>query len=289
MQRNPHNKQRGVALIMALLIVALAASLATLMILRLTRDTARTATMIDMAKAEGYAEGGLIWAEDQLQANWRHRQNNMIAIDAPFIVSPVTHEAGYDITVTIASLQNRYNLNELKTVQAELSFQHLLNGVLPQLSQEAVAHLTHDIAAGVKQQHGLQRGEELRFVKGVSAQAANALLPFVVALPAVVPVDVQAPLAPVLMALSPTLTLDEAERIVAACKENPPNTVDAFFAMPSVKSFPFPRDRVTVISQFFWVTVSVSQGAFHTVLHSAIQRKIQGETVSFEVLWQQAG
>jgi general secretion pathway protein K len=289
MQLNPHSKQRGVALIMALLIVALAASLATLMILRLTRDTARTATMIDMATAEGYAEGGLIWAEDQLQANWRHHPNKMLAIDAPLIASPMIHEGGYDITVTITSLQNRYNLNELTSVQAELSFQRLLSSVLPQLSQEVAAHLAHDIAIGVKQQHGLQRAEELQFVKGVSTQVASALLPFVVALPAVVPVDVRVPLAPVLMTLSPTLTLGEAGRIVATCKETPPDSLDAFFAMPGVKSFPFPRERVTVISQFFWVTVSVSKGSFHTVLHSAIQRKIKGEAVSFEVLWQQQG
>lgn len=62
-----HPSQQGVAIIMALFIMALVATMAYAMMARLDRDIGRTDLMLKEMQAVYYAQASVAWAMDQLK------------------------------------------------------------------------------------------------------------------------------------------------------------------------------------------------------------------------------
>ncbi len=111
--------QRGVALITAVLVVAIAAIIATSIMGRQNFDTQRTANIIHRDQAIAYALGAEHWAgveltRDAQANNYDHLQENW-AYELP----PLPIDGGY-ITGRVQDLQGRFNLNSvLDPLQAE--------------------------------------------------------------------------------------------------------------------------------------------------------------------------
>ncbi|MBV9575373.1 MAG: general secretion pathway protein GspK, partial [Gammaproteobacteria bacterium] len=99
-------------IVIALFIVALAATMAYVMMSRLERDTRRTSLLLHYTQANFYAQGSIVWAMDQLRNNWERQKTNKLVDEIP-IKSPENVMNGYKISSTIYDMQSRFNLNNL--------------------------------------------------------------------------------------------------------------------------------------------------------------------------------
>lgn len=233
---------RGGALISALFITALAAIMATAII---------------VAQRLLIHQSGLVIATDQTYLNLQSMQQSEIASVQQYVnggalqttVSPVvigdTTLSGY-----VESAQNKFNLNELVYPQNQTYFVALLHAVVPTLSVAAASNIakstTEWMTNGAQNayyftlnppyrssQMQMANISELRLVAGITPDIYDALVPFVTALPITpppapsknsktlppavqTPVDVNGVSWPVLLAVSPTLTQPQAQSI-AAC------------------------------------------------------------------------
>src|SRR5262245_19487824 len=91
-------RQQGVVLVVALFIVALVATMAYVMMIRLERDTHRTTLLLRNMQAEFYAQGTIDWAKETLRTNWLKQQGKQnTLVDITPIQSPVQEINGYKI------------------------------------------------------------------------------------------------------------------------------------------------------------------------------------------------
>lgn len=293
----------------ALFIVALVATMAYVMMARLERDTRRTGLLLHDTQASFYAQGSIAWAMDQLRNDWERQKANKLVDDIP-IKSPENEFKGYKISSTIYDMQSRFNVNNLTNTESQAGFIRLLQTVEPSLSQQKAQDMTHAVVDWItpgQQQNEYSKyylglptpyraahrpmlsSSELRLVKGMTPTLYNALEPYVMALPTSLPINVQTAPAPVLVILSPSLTLDAAKAIEAARKQNPFTSTQAFFNLDIVKNHHIAAGNVTVTSQYFLVETKVAIDAQTVVLYTLLERIANDSNVSVNILWQSKG
>ena len=112
-------KQRGVALITALVVLAIAATLSAAMIWQVGLDERRTATLIQGNQAMEYALGAESWAEQILQRDFKQAQNSSnnsvnLGQDWAQQLPPLPVEGG-QIIGHIEDMQGRFNLDLLQS------------------------------------------------------------------------------------------------------------------------------------------------------------------------------
>ena len=112
----PRAQQKGVAVIMALMIVAIVAIIATHLVLQNQRATDRTQLLLRDTKLTQYTMGMIAWAKVTLQngSTAESKQN--------FIRSPIVRD-GKDVMVSI--LYRTESLDKINTLMAQKT-QHLL-------------------------------------------------------------------------------------------------------------------------------------------------------------------
>ncbi|HEY9197852.1 MAG TPA: type II secretion system minor pseudopilin GspK, partial [Gammaproteobacteria bacterium] len=199
--------QRGVALITALLVVALATVAAVAMASRQQLDVRRTANLLDGDQAYLYALGVESWARVVLARDARDNQVDKLDEDWAKRLSPIAVPGG-QVDGFVSDLQGRFNLNNLLTAEGQLSepdvryFQRLLRvlELNEQLTVAVIDWLDPDFDTrfpeGAEDDYYLstetpyraanrkfQSISELRLVKGFTAEVWNKLAPFVSALP----------------------------------------------------------------------------------------------------------
>lgn len=303
--RSSLNKQRGVVIVVALFIVALVATMAYVMMARLERDTHRTSLILRDTQAEFYAQGSIAWAIDLLRNDWE-RQNPQQMIDALPIKSPIKEMDGYKITSTIYDMQSRFNLNNLSDKQAQIDFKRLMQVVDPKLSDQKAQEILRAIADWIEplaQQkentnlspmyriahRPMQSASELKLVKGMTPTLYNALQPYVTALPGMLAVNVQTAPAPVLMTLSPTLTLEGARAIEQLRAQTPIISANVFLNLDSVKNQRITPQKITVVSDYFLVATEVTIEKQHIVIYTLLERTTKGRKAEMTILWQSKG
>ncbi|RDI38061.1 type II secretion system minor pseudopilin GspK [Aquicella lusitana] len=301
--------QQGVVIVVALFIVALVATMAYGMMTRLERDTRRTSLILRDTQAEFYAQGSIIWALDQLRSNWEKQKPNQVVDPLP-IRSPVIDVNGYKITSTIYDMQGRFNLNNLVNTDAQADFKRLLQTVDPKLSEEKRQQIVKGIVDWITpgQQHNefnqfyLELAapyraahrpffsiSELRLVKGVTPALFNALQPYITALPVATLVNIQTAPAPVLMTLSPTLTLDTARAIEQVRARTPIVTAQQFIELDIVKNHHIAADKITVKSGYFLIETTVAIEKQQALLYTLVERTAKDNKAKMTLLWQSKG
>lgn len=242
---------KGSALISALFITALAAIMATAII---------------VAQRLLIHQSSWVMATDQIYLNLQSMQQSEMAsvkqyvnggtlqTTLPSVMIGDTTLSGY-----VESAQNKFNLNELVYPQNQVRFVALLRAVVPTLSAETASNIAESITAWMtsgaqnayyftlnppyrSSQMQMADASELRLVAGVTPDIYNALVPFVTALPITppppipqnskilppavqTPVDVNGVSWPVLLTVSSTLTQSQAQSI-AACVAQSGNFTD---------------------------------------------------------------
>jgi len=231
------HRQRGVAAIVAILIVALAASTATYLVSRYSLALRHVENVTSRAQADQLARTAVF-----LIANVLGRDNTPETDDLfeewALPLPPMTFE---DATIQgrIQDEQGRFNLNNLVAPDNKASAQHitvferllaslkleprLVDAVIDwidsdeELTAPAGAESTTYLGLPLPYRTANTRLTdvgELARIKGFDQEAIEKLLPFVTALPRQTKININTAPAEVLRALAPNLSADDAARMV---------------------------------------------------------------------------
>ena len=287
--------QRGVALIIALLVVTLATLLAVAMTTRQQLDIARTANIIQGDQAYLYALASESWAKHIL---FRDSQNTTIdSLNEVWATSlvPLPIPGGL-IQVHLEDLQGRFNLNNLVIDQqpnlpAIAVFQRLLMvlDLPPELSAVVIdwidsnneaqlpngaednAYLAKTPAYRAANQP-FRSPSEMRLLAGVDADSYQKLLPFVCALPTPTPININTASLPVLRAVVAGLSEANAQALITTRQAQPFNALPDFLTHQAIAGLKVESNNLDISSQYFLVTASVQVGRGKAQLSSILRR-----------------
>lgn len=244
----PPGPQRGVALLIALVVAALAALLAVGAIDRLSLDTGRSRAILQSEQSFQYAQGmeHLAWRmiREALETGETGR-NFDGAWSSPFEV-PGGHVLG-----RVLDQSGRFNLNALadpedaRRVRAVSQFRRLLTSLdlNPALADELAEWMTANARATDARYASLQppygppglplgHVSEIRWLYSMEREAAARLLPHVTALPTPeFRLNVNTASPELLASLSPALDLEQARRVY---QDGPFASLDAFLDHPMI-------------------------------------------------------
>ena len=284
--------QRGVAIITALLVVMLAASIAAFLLAQQSQALTRTARASERAQAALYAAPTLDWAREVLFRiqKWTPRGDlaqpwaqglNAIPIDGAMASGAVRDDGGL------------FNLNNLvkNGVRSEpdmLVFGRLLTELRlnPDLAQAVADWIDADDepngSGGAENatylalpnpyraaNQNLLQVEELQRVRGFDGATLSRLRPFVSALPMRTPVNVNTAPQEVLAAIFPSLASDE---ITALVKHRPFS--DKAAIRKFLKDVPAASidEALDVESRFFSVTIAIDNAGTQIRQSALLQR-----------------
>ena len=260
-------RQRGVALITVLLVVALATTAAASMTGRHQLDLRRTGNRIALAQAHEIALGGEAWARGILARDRRgedgepdtgdaRRPDRDLVVDGLDEVwagnlPPIPIEGG-QVTGAITDLQGRFNVNNLVDggavdAVALARFERLLEvlGIDPGVAQAVIDWIDPDgevsYPGGAEDDYYVTldspyraanrpfaSASELRTVRGIEAAAWRRLAPHVAALPRPTAINVNTASAAVLRAVVPGLEDGAGTALAELAAEEPFTSVQAF-------------------------------------------------------------
>ncbi len=255
-------RQRGVALLTALLIVALAAVAAAAISRDQFLDLHRVQNLLYADQAYEHALGVEDWGRGVLLKDLQHDQSTNAQMDAPgeawSVPLPSTAVEGGSVQGRIEDMQGRFNLNNLVAVPAtqgdttglQLAYLQRLLLVLeldPALAQAIADWLDTDVDArfpGGAEDLTYMRANppyrsgnapmgdisELLLVHGITPKIYARLAPYVTVLPNPTPINVNTAPAPVLLALSSEFNDHTVEAVMAARAAGGFADVPAFFA-----------------------------------------------------------
>lgn len=292
------SRQRGVALITALLLVFLATMTAVEAVYSFQLTLNRSAVVLGQRQVWYYALGGEAWAMEILR---RDAEDNEIdhleeSWATPMPALPIQ---GGALAGKIEDLQGRFNLNDLvdnegRVVPARVEqLDRLL--VALQLEADIGPAVVDWIDADLDPQPGgaessdyllrtpphvaanlpMADPSELRQVRGVTAEVYEALLPHVSTLPRGTPLNVNTATVPVLMSLAPDLTAADAGAIRDGAGEEGYQSVEEFLAHESLAGLDPPLDGagLGVGSNYFLLLAEVSTDYGRISLESVVERE----------------
>jgi general secretion pathway protein K len=272
--------QRGTALIIALLVLALAAAAATAMLEAQDLQTRGLQAQRDYEQARWMLRGGMHWARSILaedaRAGTSDHQRELWASGLP----PTEVQLG-SLAGAIRDEQAYFNLNSLvragkPALPQVVAFRRLLAsiGLAPGLADAIAAAVA---AAGTLSDLG-----ELAGMPGLSAAALAKLQGYTTALPRPTPVNVNTAPPEVLAALVDGLPLSEAQALARRLAVEPVRNAAEFQARlrPDLK---LNAEDISAASQFFVVQGRAKVGGADLRMQALLQRAGPGMPV---IVWQ---
>ena len=298
------SRQRGVALITVLLVVAIVTVVSGAMVARQQLSIRASSNQLQARQAWHYALGGEALAQTILARDLKGGEPGAAAIDhllEPWAQPLPAFEIDQgEILVRIEDLAGRFNLNDLLRDQQpnpaaveqfrrlllrlQISApyaERLLDWIDPdqqpsgELGAEDNVYLGLDTpyrSAG-RRLHDLS---ELRLLLDMREEDFQRLAPYVVALPPNVPLNVNTASAMVLSSLSDNVSLGAAESLVELRRAVPFRNSAAFLAQPALAGTTLQGTALAVGSQFFQATSEVRLGDRRLALVSLLQREQDG-------------
>lgn len=288
-------RERGVALITALLVVALATTAAVAMIERQQLDIRRTGNGLQYDQAYLYVNGMEQWAARVLRRDGRDNKYDHIEEEWATQLPPIPVEGG-QLAGYIEERQGRFNLNSLlrgdePDPAAVERFRRLLVALDldPDLSNALLDWLDEDIEprfpAGAEDSIYLAKEppyrsanspmvsiSELRLLEGLDKEGYEKLAPHVAALPVGAPMNVNTASAEVLMSLSNDIDSALADLLIEGRGEKGYETLDDFLAQPDLAKLTLPVEELGVSSRYFVVTSLVQFGRVNVNYQTMIER-----------------
>lgn len=289
-------RQRGVALLTVLLVVAVVTAVCAAIVGRQHLAIRLAGNQLHARQAWHYALGGEELARSVLRRDARdqdHRGEPWARRLPPWPVE------GGAVAVRLDDLAGRFNLNALvrdgrPDALAVARFQRLLRhlDIDPGLAVRVVDWIDPDAepgrpggaedAAHLREapprraaNRPLRDVSELRLL-GLDAAAYARLAPHVAALPGGVALNVNTASAEVLASLADGLAPARLQALVAAQAGGGFTDVGAFLAHPVLREHPVPRDGLAVASDFFLATTEVVVDGRRQVLASTLARAADG-------------
>lgn len=271
--------QRGVALIMALVVTFVAVGVAGFLAVRQHTAIERTAALVNQAQVQQYLDGVEAWVgmnlERQIKRSDRIGLNQAWAQPLP-PTAIGEGDAGH-LTGRVEDLQGRFNLNNLVhggkvDALAQARFARLLQALelAPDIAQAVIDWMgvhaggARGTAGDTQEAYYLGRTPPyvaangpftsvttLRLVRGVTPAVYAKLAPYVTALPAVTAINVNTASPMVLRAVG--LDAAEAAAVEAERSRSAYTNVEAFMSSSALGKAHIEPDRLTVSSRYFAV------------------------------------
>ena len=298
------NKQMGVALLTAILVLALAAIAATSIAANHELSIRRTENIVFGSQVWSYLHGGEAWAKvilarDLDDGNDYDATTEAWATELP----PLPLPGGY-IAGKLSDEQGKINVNNIitgdsvnQTTRTRLERLFSLLEQDPAIVQAIIDWIDPDVQAlppdgaeddyyiGLEQPYltanqPMMHISELRLVKGVSQEVYEAVSPYLTVLPgAATPININTAAAPVLAAIAPQLSIDGAENIIAEREQEPFETTQTFLANSLVQGNDTNPGELTVQSSYFNLETEVKIGnsliKTNSLLYRANQQNVQ--------------
>ncbi len=297
------NRERGIAAITAILIVAVAATAATLMLAQQSAMLDQTMLVTSRAQADMYARAGLDWARGTLLEDARTSG----AFDSlgeawaqPIVGLPIERAV---VSGVITDEQGKFNLNNLVAANGAKSlkdveiFQQLLSsqGLPPELADAVLDWIDGDDApstAGAEDAYYLSlkrpyraanvkmvQIEELYRVRGFDAATVAKLRPFVTALPERTSVNVNTASEALLDVVLPL----PKESVALLVKQRVATPFVSTQALAQWAKASIPEDLVNVKSSYFSVLVRVAQDDVELATDALLSRP--GQSGPPVIIW----
>ncbi|MCH2340437.1 type II secretion system minor pseudopilin GspK [Pseudomonas sp. NPDC047963] len=301
--------QRGVALITVLLVVAIVTVICAGMIARQQLSIRGTGNQLQARQAWHYALGGEALAQTLLRRDLQlsGEGTGQPAVDH-LLEAWALPQPAYDldegqgqVQIRIEDLAGRFNLNSLVQEQqpnaaALAQFRRLL---LRLQITEPYAERLVDWLDSDQQPSGEQGAEdnayllldppyrtagnrledlsELRLLLGMRDEDFQRLAPYVAALPADTPLNVNTASAIVLSSLAESLSPSAAESLVKARQAAPFRDTATFMAQPALSGVQLQGTNIAVTSQLFQATSEVRLADRRLALVSRLRREEGGD------------
>jgi general secretion pathway protein K len=302
-------RQRGVALLVALLVVALAAVLIAGLLDRGGLVAARTRNALRLEQAQAYARGLENYAAEVLVRAQDQGRNYDAADSVWAIPLPPTPVPGGTIAAQMSDLNGRFNLNNLDPAYDTQGgvwrgkFVLLLTALKldPAIAGHVVAWMDAGTPTSADDQFYLAQPvpyrragrifthvSELRLVAGVDGDAYAALAPYVAALPEGTPINVNTAGVPVLMTLGANVTREMAQAIWQQGGAHYQNVDDVRQAQPALGVIEHP-ECYGVRSSYFLARGLIALDGLPFEFDSLIERRLGGADGGIRVLQRSRG
>jgi len=284
-------RERGVALIVALLVLAIATGLAAAMITRNQNAFNAMVAFENGARADELANSAFILAEALLNQDDRSIDGPADTWAQPLANIPIDDAT---ISLRITDMQGRFNLNNLMTtdgkvnVLAQERFQNLLRilNLSPDISNEIIGFIDPSrsldlgFSSAAARSNQMPAGQalfsvtELRALAGVTPAYYQTLAPYVTALPVGTPINLNSASPTVLEALGANVA-----NLPAIDPKTPPKNIGSvadFLAGAAFGGRVTQPDGLSVNSQFFLCEVTVSMDSVTRHRYAMIERPSSG-------------
>lgn len=297
------NRQEGIALLTAVLIVALVTLLVTQLVSRQGLDIRRTENMIFGDRAYLLSLGAEAWAAQILAHDRRENEIDHLHEDWATVIPPIAVEGG-EISGQIADLDGRFNINGLvkEGVASEKDverFRRLLEKLDldadlvyplvdwldkdsdPSLPNGAEDDAYTSLEPPYRAANGLMVSpSELRLVSGYTREVYEVLEPFIATLPVRTTVNVNTAPAEVLATIMEDMTLGDGESLVEERGEKGFESLDDFFdqGVFTEREEDYERTAYAVASRYFLISGRAEYGRGQVSLYSILYRNDEGKT-----------
>lgn len=298
------SSQKGVALITALLIVALATVISVNLSTRLQLDIRRTSNVIAAEQALLYTLEAEYWARRTLRDDRLDNNTDSLDEDWALEIPPLPVEGG-TVQGKVTDLQGCFNLNSLyqnnaKNAPAQAIFRRLMQRLNPpvtvDLSQAIIDWI--DTNAGMEISDGaedsyylnlekpyraanrpIQSISELRLIKGfedaaIIQQSKDWLCAFGVA----AKINVNTAPAEVLESLATGMSAATVQDIIDSREELPYESTATFVSKNKLTSIITDTTALSINSDYFLLETEAVIGQARTLMYSVIHRDDQGNT-----------
>lgn len=314
MRGRAKKSERGVALITAMLVVALATVAAVAMVSRQQLDIRRTGNILGYDQASLYATGAEAWAGQILRRDQDYKVDHL-GEDWATILPPMPIDGG-ELSGSIQDPQGRFNLNNLVKKEkntetgeetfvinrVELERFRRLLGVLeldPSLAEMVLDWIDADIDArfpGAEDgaymgkevpyrtaNRPLASASELLLVEGFTPEIFQRIEPFVTALPGGTTLNVNTipeDKPELVMSLAEGIGRGDAESVLQARGKEGFPSVKEFLAHPAFagRVGQGQEQGLSVATNYFMVTTYVSLARMTLTTHSLVERSAEGNT-----------
>jgi len=295
-------KQRGIALITALLIVALVVIVATSLLEKQHLMMRRTANHLQQEQAYLYALGAESWAMKVLMRD--RQQNNVDHLGEMWAKQlPPAFISGGQLNGKLNDEQGKFNLNNLLDSENKPSpeniqrFEKLLKKLnLPtNLVIQVLDWIDNDstvqMSGSEDNEYALQTPpyrtantrfqsvEELRLLLNMKEEHFKTLLPHITVLPTVTPINLNTTTEVILNSMIENLPETAAKDLLEKAHKGIYKTVDDFLKESVLNNLKVDMKGLGIASDYFHLEATVSIGENTMILESLLQRDGQKSQV----------
>ena len=301
-------RQRGVAIITALLIVAIATTISISISTRLQLDVRRTGNVIAGDQAYLYTLAAESWSKRILKQDREDSEIDHLGEDWAIELPPLPVEGGY-IQGRLTDLQSCFNINSLLDTSADTStgtdtslartrLERLLTNLkIDKAGAQTIidwidSDLQTTIPDGAEDVYymnlaqpyrtantPLQSISELRLIKGFEDPLVYAtVLPHVCAFGINTPININTATTEVLRSLADDLTDSDIEKIIEQRNDTAFNNISEFTSFSNLKEKIGSTEGLSVDTEYFMLQTESTIGQVRVLGYSIIHRSIDGNT-----------